>query len=121
MALGRAPWASKLIKLADFADNTPSFVAHDPGFAPVYNAEKSMILRMMAENEGSRLTSLPLFRLAAEVAQQQPQEVGAPCTLSSATAESALDQTVRRHSCLWPYQAALNGRVRAGHRAVAHG
>jgi GTP diphosphokinase / guanosine-3',5'-bis(diphosphate) 3'-diphosphatase len=76
--LGRAPWKAKLIKLADFADNTPSIVAHDPGFAPVYNAEKRMILRMMAENEGSRLTSLPLFRLAAEDAHQQPQEVGAP-------------------------------------------
>jgi hypothetical protein len=37
-----------------------------------------MILRMMAENEGSRLTSLPLFRLVAKDAQPQPQKVGAP-------------------------------------------
>jgi GTP diphosphokinase / guanosine-3',5'-bis(diphosphate) 3'-diphosphatase len=75
--LARAPWKAKLIKLADFADNTPSIVEHDPGFASVYNAEKRTILQMMAASEGTRLTSLPLFRLAAGEEQQKLQELGA--------------------------------------------
>lgn len=76
--LGRAPWKAKLIKLADLADNTPSIVEHDPGFAPVYNAEKRMILQMMADHEGSRLTSLPLFRRAWGDVHGKPQKIGAP-------------------------------------------
>jgi hypothetical protein len=63
--LARAPWKAKLIKLADFADNTPSIAEHDPDFARVYNAEKKLVLEKMAECEGGKLSGLPLFRLAA--------------------------------------------------------
>lgn len=62
--LSRAPMEAKLIKLADFADNTPSIVEHDPDFARVYLAEKEVILAEMARVDGDKITALPLFKLA---------------------------------------------------------
>jgi GTP diphosphokinase / guanosine-3',5'-bis(diphosphate) 3'-diphosphatase len=59
--LGRAPFNAKLIKLADFIDNTQDICRHDRHFAPVYLREKAKILAMMARSEGERLTSLPIF------------------------------------------------------------
>lgn len=70
--LSRAPLEAKLIKLADLADNTRSIVEHDPSFAPVYLAEKEMILSEMARVEGPRLTDLPLYRLAADTRNAEP-------------------------------------------------
>ena len=59
--LGGAPWEAKLIKLADFIDNTEDICTNDRHFAPVYLAEKRKILASMVETEGEKLTTLPLF------------------------------------------------------------
>ena len=68
--LGRAPWHAKLIKLADIIDNSNSsnIVAHDPGFAPTFLAEKKQVLAQMVRWEGQRLEVLPLFKEAAKLA-----------------------------------------------------
>ena len=42
--LGGAPWDAKVIKLADFIDNTDDICKHDRNFAPIYLAEKRKIL-----------------------------------------------------------------------------
>ena len=65
--LGRAPFDAKLIKLADFIDNTHDICRHDRHFAPVYLREKAKILAMMARSEGERLTSLPIFIEASRI------------------------------------------------------
>jgi len=57
--LGRAPFDAKLIKLADFIDNTEDICRHDRHFAPVYLREKVKILAMMARFEGQRLAICP--------------------------------------------------------------
>ncbi|WP_072392540.1 HD domain-containing protein [Hyphomicrobium sp. CS1GBMeth3] len=62
--LSRAPIEAKLIKLADFADNTPSIVERDPAFAKVYLAEKRYILDEMARVEGTRFSDSLLFKVA---------------------------------------------------------
>jgi len=64
MRLSRAPIEAKVIKLADLTDNTPSIVEHDPDFAKVYIAEKATILEHMVRVDGSKLTDLPLYKLA---------------------------------------------------------
>jgi GTP diphosphokinase / guanosine-3',5'-bis(diphosphate) 3'-diphosphatase len=66
--LGRAPFDAKLIKLADFIDNTQDICRHDRHFAPVYLREKAKILAMMARSEGERLTSLRIFVEASRIA-----------------------------------------------------
>jgi guanosine-3',5'-bis(diphosphate) 3'-pyrophosphohydrolase len=66
--LGRAPFDAKLIKLADFIDNTPDLCRHDRHFAPVYLREKAKVLAMMARSEGEGLTSLPIFVEASRIA-----------------------------------------------------
>lgn len=63
--LSRAPIEAKLIKLADFVDNTPSIVEFDPSFARVYLAEKELILGEMVKVEGTGFQSLPLFAEAS--------------------------------------------------------
>jgi GTP diphosphokinase / guanosine-3',5'-bis(diphosphate) 3'-diphosphatase len=64
--LGGAPWDAKIIKLADFIDNTDDICEHDRHFAPVYLAEKRKILQSMVETEGAKLTSLPIFQEASK-------------------------------------------------------
>ena len=61
MASGRAPFDAKLIKLADFIDNTEDICRYDRYFAPVYLREKVKILAMMARFEGQRFSNLPIF------------------------------------------------------------
>lgn len=41
---------ARVIKLADMADNTKSIVAHDPGFARVYLAEKARVLDLIGNS-----------------------------------------------------------------------
>jgi (p)ppGpp synthase/HD superfamily hydrolase len=65
--LGGAPFDAKLIKLADFIDNTEDICRNDRHFAPIYLGEKAMILAMMARTEGDRLTSLPIFAAADRI------------------------------------------------------
>jgi guanosine-3',5'-bis(diphosphate) 3'-pyrophosphohydrolase len=65
--LGRAPWEAKLIKLADFIDNTADICRKDRHFAPVYLREKRTILEMMEKAEAEALTRLPLYRRAAQI------------------------------------------------------
>jgi GTP diphosphokinase / guanosine-3',5'-bis(diphosphate) 3'-diphosphatase len=67
--LGGAPWDAKIIKLADFIDNTDDICKHDRHFAPVYLAEKRKILESMVETEGAKLTSLPIYQEASKVTQ----------------------------------------------------
>lgn len=74
--LSRAPVEAKLIKLADFADNTPSIVERDPEFANVYLAEKRRILDAMAHVEGPTFRSCLLFKLAAT--DDTPRETREP-------------------------------------------
>jgi len=62
--LSRAPWEAKLIKLADLVDNTRHIIEHDSDAAPQYILEKKQTMWMMADEEGDRLTRLPLFREA---------------------------------------------------------
>jgi (p)ppGpp synthase/HD superfamily hydrolase len=71
--LSRAPLSAKLIKLADFIDNTPSVVEHDPKFAKVYLSEKAQTMGLMANVEGPALTELPLYLLALQ-ADPKPNE-----------------------------------------------
>ena len=65
--LGGAPWDAKVIKLADFIDNTDDICKHDRNFAPIYLAEKRKILESMVESEGEKLTSLSIFQEASKV------------------------------------------------------
>jgi (p)ppGpp synthase/HD superfamily hydrolase len=65
--LGRAPFEAKLIKLADFIDNSEDICRRDRHFAPVYLREKAKILAMMARFEGQRLTKLPIFAEASRI------------------------------------------------------
>jgi GTP diphosphokinase / guanosine-3',5'-bis(diphosphate) 3'-diphosphatase len=65
--LGRAPFEAKLIKLADFIDNSQDICRHDRHFAPVYLREKAKILALMARSEGERLTGLPIFVDASRI------------------------------------------------------
>lgn len=65
--LGGAPFDAKLIKLADFIDNTEDICHNDRHFAPVYLREKSKILDAMARTEGARLTALPIFASANRI------------------------------------------------------
>ena len=53
--------ASKTIKLADLISNTSSIVAHDPGFAQTYLAEKKLLL-----DEALRGGDQSLYALAYE-------------------------------------------------------
>jgi (p)ppGpp synthase/HD superfamily hydrolase len=59
--LSRAPWEAKLIKLAELVDNTRHIVEHDTDAAPQYILEKKQTMWMMADEEGDRITRLPLF------------------------------------------------------------
>lgn len=45
--IAKAPFDAQAIKLADLISNTSSIVAHDPGFAKVYLAEKRLLLDVM--------------------------------------------------------------------------
>jgi GTP diphosphokinase / guanosine-3',5'-bis(diphosphate) 3'-diphosphatase len=65
--LGRAPLDAKLIKLADFIDNTGDICCKDWHFAPVYLREKNEILDRMVLTEGERLTMLPIFQEAKRI------------------------------------------------------
>jgi guanosine-3',5'-bis(diphosphate) 3'-pyrophosphohydrolase len=65
--LGRASFDAKLIKLADFIDNTEDICRKDRHFAPVYLREKTKILEMMVRSEGERLTNLPIFAEASRI------------------------------------------------------
>ncbi len=67
--LARAPWDAKLIKLADIIDNANAIIAHNPSFLPVFRDEKRLILKKMAEVEGTRLLRLPLFQKAATLTE----------------------------------------------------
>lgn len=61
MRLSRAPMPAKLIKLADIIDNAR---AVRPDTDNAYLAEKREVLTRMADVEGQKLTTLPLFRVA---------------------------------------------------------
>lgn len=50
-----APPAVKTIKLADLIDNTSTIVAHDPGFAKVYMAEKKALLGALQDGDEALL------------------------------------------------------------------
>jgi (p)ppGpp synthase/HD superfamily hydrolase len=65
--LARAPFEAKLIKCADFIDNSANIVENDPDFAPVYLGEKHMILQAMADIEGPKLTQLPIYKAASAI------------------------------------------------------
>lgn len=65
--LSRAPLDAKLIKCADFIDNSATIMQHDRHFAPIYLGEKQMILSLMAAVEGETLTTLPIFTAASAV------------------------------------------------------
>lgn len=45
--LSKASRDAQTIKLADLISNTKSIVAHDPGFAKVYLAEKELLLKVL--------------------------------------------------------------------------
>lgn len=47
--LGKCSVEARVIKLADMADNTSSIVAHDPGFAKTYLAEKAYVLTLLGD------------------------------------------------------------------------
>jgi (p)ppGpp synthase/HD superfamily hydrolase len=47
--------AAKTVKLADLISNTRSIVAHDPGFANVYLAEKRALLEVLTEGDATLL------------------------------------------------------------------
>lgn len=65
--LGGAPFNAKLVKLADFIDNTEDICRHDRHFAPVYLREKAKILATMAQKEGPLLTCLPIYAEASRI------------------------------------------------------
>lgn len=48
--LARCSLEARVIKLADMEDNTSSIVAHDPGFAKVYLAEKARVLDLIGDS-----------------------------------------------------------------------
>jgi (p)ppGpp synthase/HD superfamily hydrolase len=48
--LGTCSLEARVIKLADIADNTKSIVAHDPGFATTYLAEKARLLSVIGDS-----------------------------------------------------------------------
>jgi (p)ppGpp synthase/HD superfamily hydrolase len=68
--LSRAPLKAKLIKLADIIDNGSAIRTHDVKAAPAWLDEKRQVLRMMAEVEGSRIMTLPLFQRAVTITDQ---------------------------------------------------
>jgi (p)ppGpp synthase/HD superfamily hydrolase len=80
--LSRAPYQAKLIKLADLADNTPTIVRYDPGFAKVWLAEKHTILRLMVAEEGQPFTLHPLYKLASDDARQEERPFRPPLRLA---------------------------------------
>lgn len=47
----RAPAEVHTIKTADLLSNTKSIVAHDPGFAKVYIAEKALLLEVLTKGD----------------------------------------------------------------------
>lgn len=53
--LGRECARVQTIKLADLISNTSSIVTHDPKFARVYLAEKSLLLSVMTKGDGALL------------------------------------------------------------------
>jgi (p)ppGpp synthase/HD superfamily hydrolase len=65
--LGHAPMDAKLIKLADFIDNSEDICRNDRHFAPVYLKEKAKTLEMMERAEGERLSKLPIFAEAKRI------------------------------------------------------
>lgn len=65
--LGQAPWNAKLIKLADFIDDTEDIVRNDPHFAPVYMREGRRILERMLDAEGDKLERLALYQEASRL------------------------------------------------------
>lgn len=48
--LARCSLEARVIKLADMEVNTSSIVAHDPGFAKVYLAEKARVLDLIGDS-----------------------------------------------------------------------
>ena len=71
--LSRAPLEAKLIKLADVIDNALKIFAHDPQIAPEFMLEKRQILWAMADEEGDRITRLPIFREALRTINTETQ------------------------------------------------
>lgn len=62
---------AKTIKLADLIDNTQSIVAHDPGFAQFYLAEKLLLLDVLSDGHPD------LYRLAIKTLRKARSELAA--------------------------------------------
>jgi len=68
--IAQGPSAAQTIKVADLMDNTASIVAHDPGFARVYLAEKSALLDVLSQADPT-LLAMARQQLAAALAGQE--------------------------------------------------
>lgn len=76
--LACAPLLAKIIKCADFIDNSANILANDRDFAAIYLREKELILRRMADVEGETLTALPIYKAALAVTHEQFSRAPAP-------------------------------------------
>lgn len=70
--LVNAPPSVKTIKLADIADNVPSIVEHDPGFAKIYVKEKRLMLGCLAD-----ASSEVLFRHVRDILDNSEEKLNA--------------------------------------------
>lgn len=62
--IARAPAEAQTIKLADLISNTRSIVAHDPGFARTYLAEKALLMGVLAKGDNR------LYRIATNYLEE---------------------------------------------------